>query len=260
MIVASHGIIGSSGGVSFDADALAFFARVTTAGGTLSNTEKSAVNTLVVQMKSDGIWTKMKAVYPMVGASAAACSRNLKSDNFNGSFSSGWTFSSTGIVSSAGSFMNTNIKPNDMAQNSIHFGFYNKGLNGQYKMGVYQTSPSFSGSYLRATNATNDCDINSNTASALFQRETGMVVLNRVDALGKIVFNNGIKSSALSVSLAPLNFNFYLNGLNEAGTSNSTNANSDFSFCTIGDGLTDQNGIDYYNAVQTFNTTLSRQV
>ena len=38
----------------FDPDALAFFARVTAAGGTLSATEKTAVNTLVVQMKADG--------------------------------------------------------------------------------------------------------------------------------------------------------------------------------------------------------------
>jgi hypothetical protein len=26
-----------------------------------------------------GIWTSMKAIYPMVGASAAACAQNLKS-------------------------------------------------------------------------------------------------------------------------------------------------------------------------------------
>jgi hypothetical protein len=30
------------------------------------------VNTLVVQMKADGTWTSMKAIYPMVGASAAS--------------------------------------------------------------------------------------------------------------------------------------------------------------------------------------------
>jgi hypothetical protein len=72
--------------VGYDSDAQAFFDRVTTAGGSLSTTEQDAVNTLVVQMKADGIWTKMKAVYPMVGASAAACAQNLKSSSFTGSF------------------------------------------------------------------------------------------------------------------------------------------------------------------------------
>ena len=64
-----------------DPDAAAFFARVTAAGGTLSATEQTAVNTLVVTMKADGTWTPMKAIYPMVGASAAACAQNLKSSS-----------------------------------------------------------------------------------------------------------------------------------------------------------------------------------
>jgi phosphodiesterase/alkaline phosphatase D-like protein len=40
-----------------DPDAQAFFDRVTDAGGSLSTTEQDAVNTLVVQMKDDGIWS-----------------------------------------------------------------------------------------------------------------------------------------------------------------------------------------------------------
>ena len=98
MILATHGIVASSIG-QFDADAVAFFNRVTTAGGSLSATEQTAINTLVIQMKADGIWTKMKAIYPMVGASAAACSQNLKSSSFTGTFTAtGWTFASTGVT------------------------------------------------------------------------------------------------------------------------------------------------------------------
>jgi hypothetical protein len=82
----------------FDTDAQAFFDRVTTAGGTLSATEQNAVNTLVVGMKADGIWTKMKAIYPMVGASAAACAQNLKSASFTGTLYGANTFSSNGLI------------------------------------------------------------------------------------------------------------------------------------------------------------------
>ena len=91
------GLIGSSD-FGIDADAQAFFDRVTAATGTLSATEKSAINTLVVQMKADNIWNSMKAIYPMVGSSAAACAQNLKSSSFTGSFTSGWTFASTGVT------------------------------------------------------------------------------------------------------------------------------------------------------------------
>ncbi len=69
-------------GTPIDPDAAAFFARVTAAGGTLSATEQTAVNTLVVQMKADGIWTAMKAIYPMVGASAAACAIKKSANDF----------------------------------------------------------------------------------------------------------------------------------------------------------------------------------
>jgi hypothetical protein len=62
-----------------DPDAAAFFQRVTDAGGSLSTTEQDAIFTLVADLKADGIWSKMKAIYPMVGASAAACAQNLKS-------------------------------------------------------------------------------------------------------------------------------------------------------------------------------------
>jgi hypothetical protein len=88
----------ASAGGGFDADAQAFFDRVTTAGGTLTTTEQNATNQLVLDMKADGTWTPMLAIYPMVGASAAACAQNLKSASFTGTFTSGWTFASTGVL------------------------------------------------------------------------------------------------------------------------------------------------------------------
>jgi len=120
------GVIGSQQALDFDADAQAFFDRVTAAGGTLSATEKAAVNTLVVQMKLDGTWTPMKAIYPMVGASAAACAQNLKSSSFTGTFSSGWTFASTGVKSNGSSaFMETGFNAaNNLTTTNAHFTIY----------------------------------------------------------------------------------------------------------------------------------------
>ena len=64
-------------------------------------------------MKSAGIWTPMKAIYPMVGASAAACAQNLKSSSFTGTFTSGWTFASTGVTPNGTSaYFNTGFNPN----------------------------------------------------------------------------------------------------------------------------------------------------
>jgi hypothetical protein len=115
-------------GSAFDADAAAFFARVTAAGGTLTATEQTAVNALVLAMKADGTWTKMKAIYPMVGSSAAACAQNLKSASFTGTFSSGWTFASGGITGNGTSaFMNSGLVANgNISQNSCHISYYSR--------------------------------------------------------------------------------------------------------------------------------------
>ena len=91
-------IIQTQAATSVDADAQAFFDRVTAAGGTLSQTEQDAVNALTISLKSNGLWTLMKAIYPMVGASAASCAQNLKSSSFTGTFTSGWTFALTGVT------------------------------------------------------------------------------------------------------------------------------------------------------------------
>jgi len=132
MILASHGIIASQI-ASFDADAVAFFNRVTTAGGTLSLTEKQAVNQLVLDLKANSLWTSMKAIYPMVGASAAACAQNLKSSSFTGNFNGGWTFASTGITGNGSTgYFDTTFNPNTSITdiNSAHLSIYSRTTTG----------------------------------------------------------------------------------------------------------------------------------
>ena len=53
--------VGSSAATDADADAFIAAAGITDA------TQKSAINTLVVGLKADSLWTKMKAIYPFVG-------------------------------------------------------------------------------------------------------------------------------------------------------------------------------------------------
>jgi hypothetical protein len=57
-----------------DADATAFIA----AAGITNLTQAAAISTLVDDLKTYGLWTKMKALYPFVGGSAASHKFNLK--------------------------------------------------------------------------------------------------------------------------------------------------------------------------------------
>jgi hypothetical protein len=128
---------------AIDPDAQAFYNRVTAAGGSLSAIEQTAINTLVLDLKGFGLWTGLKAIYPMVGASAAACSQNLKSASFTASFSSGWTFASTGVTSNgASTYMNTTLSPTITLTNyNSHSSVYNRlnGSNAGFDLGITES-------------------------------------------------------------------------------------------------------------------------
>jgi len=253
--------VASGGGASFDADAQAFFDRVTTAGGTLSTTEKNATNQLVLDMKSAGIWTPMKAIYPMVGASAAACAQNLKSSSFTGTFSSGWTFASTGVT------------PNGTSA------FLNSGLNASTNLSV--TSLSFGGYTSSTANASGDAYHGASPPNYLMQSfksynvtefwrtvggsivvsggTVGMVQANQLGILSKIYTNNTIGGTNAATMVTIPNLNMYIGGINNNGTATFFD-NHLISYYYYADGLTDTQASNHYTAVQTFQTTLSRQV
>ena len=247
-----------------DPDALAFFARVTAAGGSLTATEKSAVNTLVVTMKADGTWIPMKAIYPMVGASAAACAQNLKSASFTGSFSAGWTFASTGATPNGVSdFMNTNLIPNtSLLLDSVHGSSYSRTNGAQvgplfssedagtYNNGFY-IWPNFGGGGIsyRVNDDTSTGGVNASTL--------GLSLIMRTNSMIKRYFRNNVLILTATVTSSALNTSsIYL----AASRNNANFTNYEQAFASFGDGLTDAQAGTFYTAVQAFQTTLSRQV
>jgi hypothetical protein len=255
------GLIGSF--ADFDFDAQAFFDRVTAAGGSLSATEKTAIDTLVRQMKADGSWTLMKAIYPMVGASAAACAQNLKSSSFTGTFSSGWTFSSQGAstVKASGSYMDTGLRAStNLTTTNTHNSYYNNlvisgdshivvgdGIIDSLWMGLYATQ---NGYYNAIACGFQNPTLGTTTAFFLANKQTSTTL--------KMIKNNTIvlNASVLTTSFSSTQ-NVYLNNYN---TATSFSAGSRCAFASMGDSLTDTQASDFYTAVQAFQTTLSRQV
>lgn len=264
MIVGSHGIIGSSIGQFVpDSDAQAFFQRVADANGTLSATEKTAVNTLVVQMKFDGIWNSMKAIYPMVGASDAACKQNLKSSSFTGSFSSGWTFASKGVKGDGiSAFMNTNFNPSiNMINDSASMAVYNRTINPNN--GRHGLRDNAGGTELICkigTVAFPIINVGSNFGGFSFTSNgQGFIQAIRTSAT-RIV---GLQNSSLfigSQNQYRMNANFLISASNVLGTTPLNFSNQEIAFFSLGDGLTDAEAGLFYTAVQNFNTTLLRQV
>jgi len=247
------------GGSAYDADAQAFFDRVTAAGGTLTTTEKNATNQLVLDMKSAGIWSSMKAIYPMVGASAAACAQNLKSSSFTGTFTSGWTFASTGVKGNGTSaYFDTGFKPStDASLSGFSFGGYprNNDTSGTQVSGCFSTT--------FAQNNLSNGNMFSGSINELFSYTANpsqrMFVHRRTSASFSESYRDSTSlGTATTTAIGLPNINYYI-GVRNASPPTFYDAH-EYAFYFFGLSLTNQNALDLTTAVNTFQTTLSRNV
>ena len=247
---------------SVDPDASAFFSRVTAAGGTLTTTEQTAVDTLVKSMKATGTWAGMKAIYPMVGSSAAACAQNLKSSSFTGTFSSGWTFSSLGVTGNGTSsvFDTTLIPSVSLSQNNTSVSYY---IRNNYNLELRDIICTGSGSsYIGSYITTNkEVAVNDGFAPVVTPtKKNGLFTFSRILSTQSKTYCNNLQTFTNTVtSNTPNIFAIKAGALNISGSLSRYMTNT-LSLIHIADGLTDTQASDLYNSVQTFQTTLSRQV
>jgi hypothetical protein len=255
--------------VAYDADAQAFI----TATG-ISGTNATAINTLVIDLKAANIWTKMKALYPIVGGTATAHKFNLKDPRdldaaFRLVFSGGITHSSNGYLpNGTNAFANTFLVPStNLTNNNTHVSFYSKtnsaglyfdlgsGLaTGQYlDLALNITGSIFTDQYNNTTGRITTANLNSQ----------GFYISSRTLSNVFKLFKNsaqlGTTNTGASTGFVSLTSPIYLSALRQ-GSSNLYYSNRQCAFASIGDGLTDAEALSFYNAVQTFQTTLNRQV
>ena len=252
-----------------DGDVAAFFARVTTAGGTLNSTEQSAISTLVSNLKANGLWTKMKAIYPMVGGAganpAAACAQNLKSSSFTATFHGGWTFASTGVKpNGSNGYMSTGANASQFTANSQHFSNYSRQLTLTTKVElgfVSYDAANFSyvmiqlgsvGIYTAIQG--NDTLLNSGYTDPSY----GLTISNRRNSsfVQRYNRNNKLEGSSTSAALGTL-------AVTMSAIQTPTPlyyGTCEIAFGSMGDGLTDTDATNLTNIVNTFQMTLSRNV
>jgi hypothetical protein len=268
MILSTHGIIGSSVTVaSGDADALAFI----TAAAITDTTQKSAINTLVTDLKTANIWTKMKALYPFVGGTAAQHRFNLKDPRtidaaFYLDFLGGGTHSANGYQpNGTTAYANTKlISASILDANSTHISVYSRtNITGNYAdIGAIQ---GLGTSYLQLLPKWSDnifygqmCDINfsDNTVTD----SLGFFLGNRQSSTGvKLIKNSTVVTNKTSAHVSTISVSLFLGGRNNNNGAQNLSPRQQ-AFSSIGDGLTDGEASAFYTAVQAYQTTLNRQV
>jgi hypothetical protein len=259
--------------LSLDPDAQAFL----TAASITDATIISAINTLVVDLKSYGIWTKMKAIYPFVGGTASTHKFNLKDPRdldsaFRLSFFGGWTHSLNGALPNGfNTYADTFLIPGShLPLNSTHFSFYSRtnANTNTAEMGMDNGTGRIVMNLWWSNNVsyTDQYNFISNRVFQAQPNSLGLYTTNRFDTNTLKYFKNDVQMSTTNTNPAnpnsnTLNLSIYIGNVNTYGNPSPANySTKEVSFFTMGNGLTDSEVVNLYNSVQTLQTTLGRQV
>lgn len=243
-----------------DADAQAFI----TAASITNPTQQSAINTLVVDLKGYGVWTKMKALYPFVGGTASSHKFNLKNPldtdaAFRLVFNGGWTHSSTGATpNGTNAYADTYLTNNLLGQNNNHISAYSRtnntilstlisSWNSTFGVAIYPLSSGFIYGY---NNASPSVTVSNTDSRGFF--------LNSRSNNSQILLQKNTNQNTINNGSATYITSTFKIG--KTGEYNGEWGSREIAFSSIGDGLTNTEASNLYTAVQAFQTTLSRQV
>ena len=236
--------------------------------GVFSSNEIIAVNTLIKSLKSNSLWSSLNAIYPFVGGTAITHKWNLKNPQdttaaFRLAFSGSWTHSSTGALPNgvnayADTYYSTTT---NAAQDASSMGIYLRTNTDGAKvdMGAWisnsnssQILAKFSNTLYGAINSVGLGNTTSNTSS------TGFYIVSRTGTNAGTVAKNTTQINLTETSVAHTN-TIYLGARNNSGTAFAY-SDREIAFAFMGTGLTAAQCTTLYTIVQTYQTTLGRQV
>ena len=249
----------------------AFKARVIAAGGSITATQESACLTLVTNLINNSLWSKMKIIYPMVGGTSNSCKINLVDSNYTATFSSGFTFTALGVTGTgANTFMKANgFNPSvQLSTFNTCFSYYsrtNNTFNGT-DLGC-QLNPSTDrvalGIYFSGITTG---DLNNFTTGRISQASTnttGLYLISRESNILMKMYRNAVQfgstnTTTMNTLLPNATYTVCCLDFNDGINFSSTNRQCAFSH--VSTSLTAAEAATFYSNVQTFQTTLSRNV
>lgn len=247
----------------WDVDALAFFDRASISDGT----QKGAVNTLVLDLKAENLWSKIIALYPFVGGAATPHSKNLKADQYNITWVNGPTHDANGVTGDGvAAYGDLGATADDLGTiNSLHGSVYCRTATptAQSRLfGAVTTTPS-RGDFDIFTDtgdigglicAATGMAVDSNSSLGLCTITRTGATETRLDRAGEA--STGTDSSVIIPNLT----NVCLLSRSFEGFSNDHFSDANLSFASFGTGLSAPEIASLNTIIQTFQTTLGRNV
>jgi hypothetical protein len=241
------------------------------ATGISDNTQIQAINGLVIDLKKARIWTKIKALYPMVGGTASTHKYNLKDPRdtnsaFRLSFIGGWTHSATGAKPNG----TTAYADTFYISSTVSTSYDNKHLM------YYSRDTGASGILIGANGSSFDILVPNYSNGGDDYNALSFAIINSTTPVGSTrafhltsrtdssilnVYNNTTLDSRGQVAnTSQPTVSYVLAGRQFVDTSVIQFSSCECAGASMGDGLTTTEVTKYYNAMQKFNTTLSRNI
>lgn len=261
-----------------DPDAAAYLAEVIDVGGTVDSGIESAVNTLFVDLKSAGLYSKIIAMYPYIGSIQASHAIEGKMSGKNILYNGGWTFDVSGSTpngSTGWAEVDTLIASTDLTvydtclftylgtTASSGLGYvldigwrYDGGTASQYHSYIGGNEASDTNSYFYIYGGGSQrSDLNSSQLPS----GIGAVAFNRTSNSVANVWRNGVKkvtnSNTISSSLPGGSLR-----LPDTTDGFHTFSPRRHQFDVVSSGLNDSEVADLFDIVNAFQTALGRQV
>ena len=254
---------------SYDTNAQAFIS----AAGITDNTQKNAINQLVLDLKSYGLWTKMKALYPFVGGVASSHKFNLKDPRdldaafrlvfVGGGIHDSFGYKPNGTNGYADTFLTPSVT---QTLNSNGMGMYLGTLNtasgsDPVHMGVYNTSATASTLFINKSNTNINSRLNGNLISSSAINGLGLISSQKTSSTTTTLYENSTNVGSGNSGGTLPSFKMFIGTIFNNGSVYTPGfVNCYFRMAYISDGLDSTDITNLYTAVQTFQTTLGRQL
>ena len=236
-------------------------------------------NNLFVGLKTDGIYTKIKAMYPMLGGTASLHKFNavnpLDTDAaFRLTFNGGWTHSATGAKGNGvDGYAETHFNPRtELSKDNVAMGYYcrtsindntSEALFGNYGSaagdnGYYTLWPYYNNKPLFRIG--NDGDLLNKVGSEFNVRVGLFSIVNDAVNTGKLYENGTLNYTDTSdITETPSSNSMYINANNNNG-SPIFYSDAECAMFYLAPKLDATEMANLYNSVQAFQTSLNRQV
>jgi len=250
-----------------DSGATAYLNAVVTAGGTVNSTMSAATYTFYSTIRSAGILAKMYRMYPFMGGTANAHRVEGVSPSVNsGTFTGGWTHSVSGATpNGTNAYMTQSPTIAPSVSSTFGFGAYVNQPNGDKTiMGSYSDDNVNQGyAAISLANATNQwaAGSNDNLSAAVLATKTitqGYFAVSRLSDT-QIVQKQNTGTSVVTIAKV-LDTQEQLIGARSDNGAPADYFNKRLAFVFQAQNLSSAELDTLYNAVQTYQTSLGRQV